>query len=110
MSVVNCPNCDRRVSSRAKACPFCNFDLLDADSGLDAQEAKRRLYRKRSYQLQMHTYAAVTLTVLAFAWFWYETYLRDRPAPELCVMLLAGGVIWYLGARAVMLWLRFARK
>lgn len=110
MSVINCPSCGRRVSSKAPSCPFCSVNLRDVGDGSGADEMRRRTRAKRSYQLQMHSYGAVTLTVVAFAWFWYETYLKGRPAPELCVILLAGGVIWYLCARAAMLYFRFAKR
>ena len=110
MAIINCPSCGRRISNRAGQCPFCNFKLTDAGPGISADEARRRQQRQQMYRLQMQTYAAVTLSVIGFAWFWYETYLIGRPAPPACLATLAVGVVWYLGARAWMIISKFRQS
>jgi hypothetical protein len=72
MALAQCPNCDERISSQFKLCPHCGFQRGEVDE-VELKEFRRRKLRDSVYHLQMASYAALTLLVAAFAWYWVET-------------------------------------
>lgn len=65
MALINCPACQARVSSVAKQCPECGFDL--AHGTLDEetiQKLRHRRYRDRMYVLKMLSFAAMAVALV----------------------------------------------
>lgn len=72
MSIVPCPQCGKRVSSRAAICSNCGFELGEV-SEEDLQRFRERRLRTHIYHLNMMTYAVMTAVIAAFAWYWVAT-------------------------------------
>jgi Zn-dependent alcohol dehydrogenase len=72
MAIVNCPKCEKKISSQTMLCPYCGFQRSEvAEEAL--KEFRRRKLRDRVYHLKMASYAALTLLIGAFAWYLTDT-------------------------------------
>ena len=105
MAIINCPACKARISSKAKVCSHCNFNLVSGESseGLNEEqlESKAKLARmKKRYSLQMQAMAGIILFLLGFV-LWY--FLGNRGLSEISHFLEIGlaifGGAWYLITR-----------
>ncbi|QYJ99799.1 zinc ribbon domain-containing protein [Shewanella psychrotolerans] len=66
MALVQCPICDKRISSLAKSCPHCA-----TKHSSDNESASRISHIKRSNQLMNQSFFAMTLFIAGvFIWFW----------------------------------------
>jgi len=72
MSIISCPQCAKKVSSRAALCPHCGFQLGEASEEDYAIYQARRL-RDRIYRLNMISYAVITAFIGGFAWYWWAS-------------------------------------
>ena len=72
MAIVKCPKCDKRISSQIQLCPQCGFQRGEVDED-ELRESRRREIRDRIYRLKMASYAALTLLLVAFGWYWVAT-------------------------------------
>jgi hypothetical protein len=72
MSIVACPKCNRKISSKAVICNYCGCQLGDVTEH-DLEVFKARKLRDRIYRLNMTSYAVITLFIAAFCWFWWES-------------------------------------
>lgn len=72
MAIVKCPKCDEKISSQISICPYCGFQRGEVDEDV-LRESRRRELRDKVYYLKMASYAALTVLLAAFAWYWVET-------------------------------------
>ena len=72
MSIISCPRCGTKVSSRAALCARCGFQLGEASEEDVAVYRARRL-RDRIYRLNMTSYAVITAFVAGFGWYWWAS-------------------------------------
>ena len=72
MAIIDCPKCNKLISSRTKLCPYCGFQKGEA-SEEELKEFRRRKLRDRIYHLKMSSYATLTLLIVAFGWYLYST-------------------------------------
>lgn len=96
MAIIHCPQCDRRISSQAPACPHC-----DTPTGEMSDEERSRLmlrrWRTRMYRARNLTYIAMGLVVAgALWWFFVPPEGLALPVPVSAGILMAGGMAVYL--------------
>jgi len=72
MAIVNCPKCDKSISSRTMLCPYCGFQRGEVAED-ELREQRRRKLRDRIYHLKLISYVALTLLVAAFGWYMMDT-------------------------------------
>lgn len=66
MALIECPSCQKRISSKATACSFCNADLTGNTDSLSTIS-----HIKRSNQLMNHSMLSMTLFIAGVViWFW----------------------------------------
>lgn len=110
MAIINCPRCGKRISDLSKVCAHCSLPLGEM-SEHDIEQLERQRWRKRIYIARNVTYLGMTaLVVGAIWWFMVGTGGLVLPPPPLSVVLLALGVVVYLGGRGWLLWLRMKRN
>ena len=71
MAVIDCPNCNKKISDKAKACSHCEMDLTD----LDADKIKRLAGMnriKKQQQLMNHSFAAMLLFCGGFLFLYWQ--------------------------------------
>jgi len=105
MALTQCPRCDKRISGQLMLCPYCGFQRGEVDED-ELKESRRRKLRDNVYYLNMGSYAALTLLVAAFAWYWVETEGFLHRSSNGPYVLFALGAIIYMVIRVFL----FKRK
>ncbi len=72
MAIVNCPKCDKNLSSLTMLCPYCGFQRGEVEEE-ELKKLRRRKLRDRIYRLKMTSYAALTMLLVAFGWYMADT-------------------------------------
>ena len=98
MAIVNCPKCDKNISSRTTLCPYCGFQRGEV-AEQELKEFRRRELRDRVYHLKMASYAALTLLVASFGWYLVDTSGFQHRASAGPYILFTIGAAVYLVIR-----------
>lgn len=105
MAIVNCPECNKKISDRAPSCDNCGFVI----SGHDTQSLARKRAVKQQEKLNRLT-AHSMLAMLSFiAGIAGTFYFPESESPWLyygALGLTILGFVWYLLTRAQMLMLK----
>ncbi|NOR18506.1 MAG: hypothetical protein GQ538_00275 [Xanthomonadales bacterium] len=101
MAIVNCPNCDNSISSLTTVCPYCGFER-DEFSEEKLKESRRRTIRDQIYRLRMASYGALSLLLIAFAWYMTDTAGFQQRASVGPYILFTVGAAIYLVIRALL--------
>lgn len=101
MALGQCPNCDKTISSQIMLCPHCGFQRGEVNEE-ELKEFRRRELRDRVYRLKMASYAALTLLVAAFAWYWAETESFQYQSSMGPYLLFSIGAVVYLVIRVLL--------
>lgn len=109
MSIINCPNCDKPVSSLIRLCPYCGFQRGEV-SDEELREFRRRKLRDRVYHLKMTSYVIMTLFLGAFGWYWFETRGFTRLSSMGPILLLALTSVAYIAVRVYVFRLQSALR
>lgn len=94
MALVNCPSCNKRISSKAKECSYCKASISS-----DNESLRVISHIKRSNQLMNQSFLALTLFIGGVVtWFW-----GGEPAEGLRATIALGafslGFVGYLVTR-----------
>lgn len=97
MSIVNCPQCNKKISDKAKSCPHCQVD-----TDMDEEKRERLAAVNRAQTIKSLSTQSMMALILALAGF-YVMYFQN-PEPESIQLLLSqvafgAGFIWYVGVR-----------
>ena len=94
MAIVNCPKCDKNISSRTTLCPYCGFQRGEV-AEQELKEFRRRELRDRVYHLKMASYAALTLLVASFGWYLVDTSgFQHRASAGPYILFTVGAAIY----------------
>ncbi|MCE9678432.1 zinc ribbon domain-containing protein [Shewanella sp. AS1] len=94
MALVNCPNCNKRMSSLAKNCPHCA-----TKNSADNESANRISHIKRTNQLMTQSFLAMTLFIAGVViWFWGGE-AASGPRANIAVICSVFGFVGYLICR-----------
>jgi hypothetical protein len=72
MTIIACPECCKKISSRTPICNYCGFQLGEV-SEADLELFRARKLRDRIYRLNMISYAVITVFIAAFGWYWWDS-------------------------------------
>lgn len=99
MAIIACPDCGKKISSRAVICSWCGFELGEVTEQ-DLEVFQARKLRHDRYRLNMISYAVITLFVGGFGWYWWDSqgFLRPPSAGPLALMGVAA--LSYIVVRA----------
>jgi hypothetical protein len=117
MALINCPECNKEISDKVKACPFCGFPFeSNMDSKNDVQQVEIASVNftpkdpAKTKQLTLGAIIAVTVVVLGIVFFSiiknikYNAYIDDlesvsetmlEGASEAESLLNLTGRVWY---------------
>ncbi len=109
MAIVNCPKCDKNISSQTMLCPYCGFQRGEVEEQ-QLKEFRRRKIRDRVYHLKMASYVALTLLVAAFGWYLVDTGSFQHRASMGPYTLFTIGAAIYLVIRVYLYKSRAALK
>lgn len=72
MTIIECPDCNKKISSRTAICFYCGNQLGEVTEA-DLAVFRARKLRDRIYRLNMTSYAVITVFVGAFGWYWWDS-------------------------------------
>jgi hypothetical protein len=109
MSIIPCPECQKKVSSRAAICSHCGHAFGEVtQEDLDIFAARR--LRDQIYRLNMISYAVITAFLGAFAWYWIGSAGFSRPPGAGPVIGMSVAALAYLAVRGLLFRRRQQRK
>ena len=101
MTVIACPDCNKKISSHTAICSYCGYQLGEVTEA-DLAVFRARKLRDRIYKLNMSSYAVITVFIVAFAWYWLDSRGFSE-APSVGPFILMGlAAIAYLVVRALL--------
>jgi hypothetical protein len=109
MTIIACPDCNRKISSRTAICSYCGYQLGEVTEADLAVFRARRL-RDRIFRLNMTSYAVITVFIGAFGWYWWDSggfSGASSPGPFILMGLAASA---YLVVRALLFRSRQVQK
>jgi len=72
MSIISCTGCGKKISTLAPTCSHCGQQIGEVTDE-DKAVFQFRKIRDRIYKLNMYSYAVISLFLVAFAWYWWDT-------------------------------------
>ena len=94
MALVNCPSCNKKMSSKAKECSHCGYGV-EGVSHEDLARKKRLKHFLKMQKVQTQSFFALLVFVAGF----YMMFFKSTPTEN---ELLAGqgavaiGFLWYI--------------
>lgn len=109
MAIIACPECGKKISSRAPICSYCGFERGEVTEA-DLEVFRARRLRDRIYHLNMISYLAITAFVAAFGWYWWDSrgFIQAPTAGPFILMGVAA--LGYLVVRALLFRCRQQRR
>jgi len=109
VTVIACPDCNKKISSRTAICSYCGFQMGEVTEA-DLAVFRARKLRDRIYKLNMSSYAVISVFIAAFAWYWLDSRGFSE-APSVGPFILMGlAAIAYLVVRALLFRSRRVQK
>lgn len=109
MSIIACPDCGKKISSKARICSHCGHQLGEVTEEDRAVFEARRL-RDRIYRLNMSSYLVITVFLAGFGWYWWASAGFTR-MPDVGPFILMGlASVAYLVVRFLLFRARRDRK
>ena len=109
MSIIPCPECGKKISSKAAICRNCGHQFGEVTED-DVAIFEARKLRDRIYRLNMASYLVITVFLAGFSWYWWESngFSQMSSAGPFILMGITG--IAYLVVRGLLFKARQERK
>jgi hypothetical protein len=101
MAIIACPDCGKKISSRAAICSWCGFQLGEVTEQ-DLEVYRARKLRDARYRLNMLSYAVITVMLAAFGWYWWDSKGFVEPPSAGPMILMGLAALAYLVVRALL--------
>lgn len=109
MALAECPSCRKRVSSKAKECPHCQF-VFAGQSEQDLERERVRLLQEKRDKLASGSMLALLLAIAAFIYLFLQQPLPETWQYNLAIGAMVAGVLWYLINRVRLLMLKRKKR
>ena len=109
MTIIACPECNRKISSQTAICTYCGYQLGEVTE-TDLAVFRARKLRDRIYRLNMVSYAVITVFVAAFGWYWLDSQGFSGASSAGPFILMGLAAIAYLVVRALLFRSRQVQK
>jgi len=101
MAIIACPDCGKKISSRAAICSYCGFQLGEVTEQ-DLEVFRARKLRDARYRLNMLSYAVITVLLAGFGWYWWDSRGFLEPPGPGPLVLMGLAAIAYLVVRVLL--------
>jgi len=109
MTIIACPDCNRKISNQTPICNFCGFQLGEVTE-TDLAVFRARKLRDHIYRLNMISYAVITVFIAAFSWYWWDSRGFSGASSVGPFILMGLAAIAYLVVRALLFRSRQVQK
>ena len=109
MTIIACPECNRKISSQTAICTYCGYQLGEVTE-TDLAVFRARKLRDRIYRLNMASYAVITVFVAAFGWYWLDSQGFSGASSAGPFILMGLAAIAYLVVRVLLFRSRQVQK
>ena len=109
MTIIACPECNRKISSQTAICTYCGYQLGEVTE-TDLAVFRARKLRDRIYRLNMVSYAVITVFVAAFGWYWLDSQGFSGASSAGPFILMGLAAFAYLVVRALLFRSRQVQK
>ncbi len=110
MAIIQCPICQKRISSVAPMCPHCQSPLGQMTPTMRREKAKHQHKAQTKRAKQLSIWALAVTFAGAMLW-WFEAGQGWEWPPSIwAVTLLCLGLGAYLAGRGWLLWLYLTRS
>ncbi|NQZ23528.1 MAG: zinc ribbon domain-containing protein [Colwellia sp.] len=106
MAVINCPNCQKKISDKAKSCSHCQVDLVNIDVEQIASMKKVDKINK-SQSLMNHSFFAMLLFCGGFLFLFWQDAQQGTWQYFSSISCAVIGFIWYIATRVRLLLLKY---
>ncbi len=107
MAITNCPACSKRISDKAKICPFCDFGIGSATDEDIMRKANMKKFQKK-HSLQNQSMMAMLLFIAGFGFMYWGGAKPGEPQHTAAIGCSVVGFIWYIINRIRMIFLKKA--
>ena len=101
MSIVFCQACGKKVSDKASLCGHCGFQRGEVSDEQMAIFLQRKA-RDRIYQINMASYAVITMFVAGFGWYWWDSSGYQEAASAGPFVLMGISAVAYVVVRVLL--------
>lgn len=98
MAIIACPECGKKISSRAALCTWCGFQQGEVTEQ-DLEIFRSRRLREERYRLNMSSYAAIAVFLAGFGWYWWVSGSFAAPPSAGPLMVMGLAAVGYLVVR-----------
>ncbi|HAS16172.1 MULTISPECIES: hypothetical protein [Idiomarina] len=109
MALTQCPSCNKRISSKVKECPHCQF-VLAGQSKEDMEREWLRLKQEKSDKLVSRSMLALLIAIAAFTYLFMQQPMPNTWQYGIAVGAMVGGVVWFLINRVQLLFLKKKKR
>lgn len=102
MAVINCPDCKKKISDKAKSCNHCNLDLSELDSDQVASLNRVSLIHK-TQRLMNFSFIAMLLFCGGFLFMFRDNIVPGTWQHNLAMASTIIGFAMYIIIRAMLL-------
>jgi len=106
MAVINCPNCKKKISDKAKFCSHCDVNLSNVDAEQIASIKKINKITQ-SQSLMNHSFIAMLLFCGGFLFLYWQDAQQGTWQYITSIGSAVIGFIWYIATRVRLLLLKY---
>lgn len=102
MALIECPDCQKKVSDRAPACPNCGAPIATANAGTSVQTVEQTAKRFKLHSLLASSIFAIGMFMMIVSS--QSSTRTDDTWPALWLTTMLIGMSWYIINRIRMWW------
>jgi hypothetical protein len=106
MAVINCPNCKKKISDKAKSCSHCDVNLSNVDAEQIASMKKINKINK-SQSLMNHSFIAMLLFCGGILFMFWQNAQEGTWQYVTSLTSSVIGFIWYIATRVRLVMLKY---
>ena len=105
MAIINCPACNKRISSVAKSCDYCSTTFNENNDEENYRKVKNLRYRKLQ-NLQNLSFIFVLLFTIGATALYFGITNSDQLYNSIGRVTLSIGFVGYIATRAMLMYVR----
>ena len=105
MAVINCPNCKKKISDKAKSCSHCAIDLTSMDEDKIKSLRQSNLI-KQSQKLMNYSFIAMLLFCGGFLFMFWQNLQPGSWQYTLALTSTVSGFVLYIVTRIRLIFLK----